>query len=117
VDQVESLLRPGATERQPVEDLNIDMGLIPLLAFVARHSSEMTARQRAIDLLKQSQRVEGIWNSRVAVYLMEKIIVLEERAIKYNLPFRALVEDVALAFSSCQGFSVLGGIGKCPSRS
>ena len=60
------------------EKTTVKLGLIPLVCFIYRHCEEKNIRLQSLRLLKQMDRMEGIWNSAVAAEAIEVVIKLEE---------------------------------------
>lgn len=60
------------------EKITVKLGLIPLVCFVYRHCEEENIRRQSLELLKQMDRMEGIWNSAVAAEAIEVVMKLEQ---------------------------------------
>jgi hypothetical protein len=75
------------------------LGVISLLFEVATRTNDEQLRQEALSLLQRTNRREGIWDSRVAARLAERILQLKrEGAAATNLHFgqKFVVTDIQL---------------------
>jgi hypothetical protein len=73
----EDVLEPSGTDREPLP-FSVNLGLIPILFYVARLCRERDLRRKAVDLLDVCPRVEGLWNAREAAAVARFVIALEE---------------------------------------
>jgi hypothetical protein len=74
------VLLPSMIQGCPLS-FSVNLGLIPLLFYVARLCREPRLRRQAVVLLKACPRIEGLWNAREAAAVAEFVIALEEQVM------------------------------------
>ncbi|KIM94811.1 hypothetical protein OIDMADRAFT_60579 [Oidiodendron maius Zn] len=74
--------------------------VVPVLFEIATRTGDPNLRQRALELLRFSSRREGVWDSRVAASLAEKIVQLKQQGIvaaeNHNIGRKFLITDILL---------------------
>ncbi|THY25985.1 hypothetical protein D6D01_04668 [Aureobasidium pullulans] len=81
----------------------LDMGVIGPLYEVARNCRDPILRRRIVDLLRKSNRQEGLLNSSTYAHIVEKIIEIEEDGLtdvqsSKDIPLHARISQHSLSF-------------------
>jgi hypothetical protein len=69
----------GKGKRQKV--FNLDIALVVPLYFVAGKCRDARLRRKAIELLRRSERQEGVSNSLMAARVAERLVEMEEEGL------------------------------------
>ncbi|ETN44392.1 uncharacterized protein HMPREF1541_10572 [Cyphellophora europaea CBS 101466] len=77
------------------------LGIVSLLFEIATRTNDSMLRNEALQLMRLSNRREGIWDSRVAALLAEKVVLLKQRGNAaaeedQHSGFRFIVTDIQL---------------------
>ncbi len=81
-----SPLHPTSSMSQPPlppvvrPTFSLALGIVPTLFLIASRASDTTLREKALFLLRACNRREGLWDSKLAAKLVERIIELRETA-------------------------------------
>lgn len=67
-------------KEKPVVAFTADMGLVPVLYYTAIKCRHLPTRQRALALLKENPRREGIWDGQGAAAVASEVVRVEEEA-------------------------------------
>jgi hypothetical protein len=83
---------------------SIDMGIIGPLYEVASKCRDPTIRRRAINIMKDAPRQEGIWNSSLVARVAERVVEIEEEGLGAvnccaDVPDWARLSDVDPSFA------------------
>lgn len=95
-DDLESLLEEGIAKKDDESQIRGQrLGLIPPAFFVATRCRHRVIRKRALDLLRNMDVTEGVWNSSIAYEIAHACVSVESKENKYGLPggFSATVYD------------------------
>ena len=65
---------------------NLDTGVIFPLYFVAVKCRDFGLRWKAIALMRESERQEGVWNSVLTAKVAERLVTVEEESLKGRRP-------------------------------
>ncbi|THY89598.1 hypothetical protein D6C95_06791 [Aureobasidium pullulans] len=81
----------------------LDMGVIGPLYEVARHCRDPILRRKIVDLLRKSNRQEGLLNSSTYAHIVETIIEIEEDGLtdvqsSKDIPLHARISQHSLSF-------------------
>ena len=96
VQFAEALLALDDTTREPQGrrkvEYSLDMSLVGPVCAVAHKYRDPILRRRAIAVLKNANRQEGIWDSAIAAKVAERIVAVEEGAVGTVNSFRDVPE-------------------------
>jgi len=82
LDDIEAILKPGFSK--PKRIFTLDTSLLFPLFFTAVKCRCPQVRRRAIALMKDGERQEGIWNSLLMARAAERMVEIEECGIQLN---------------------------------
>jgi len=61
-------------------DFSSDLGIVPVLYYVALNCRVIEIRLQALEMLESTPRREGMWDSRVVSLIIRRAMALEEMA-------------------------------------
>lgn len=104
----EEVLQPGGSRQQRLP-FSVNLGLIPIMFYVARLCRHPLLRRKAADLLDLCPTIEGTWNAREAAAVARFVIALEEDCgdQKHNSGYNYTISEDRRVHSLRYGKSVI----------
>ena len=98
----------GYNDVQPEQNprqfsFTMDMGIIPLLYFVAVNCRVLGVRRQAIELLANASYQEGLWNSSLAAAAAAEIMRIEENIVMRYTSIASPVSEDAVSVPFVSG--------------
>jgi hypothetical protein len=98
VDLASPLANPqAATNARPNSVFSHEVGILPSLYTTGTKCRDPSIRRRALQLLASSRRKGGVWDSRQAAKVVQRVVALEEDGIsaheRADLPERCRIRD------------------------
>ncbi|OAP59236.1 hypothetical protein AYL99_06534 [Fonsecaea erecta] len=82
-----SNLAAQSSPQQPLvarPTFSLALGIVPTLFLIASRTLDLELRDKAISLLRMCNRREGLWDSRLAAIVVDRVIELREKAIEMS---------------------------------